>query len=671
MQDIILRVFVVAVSLLYPIPREEWTLVEEEDIAMGMQEREVWLLKQRAKLEKEQEVPLINQEVSPVVTQQEAPVECKHRQLDVKPHQPDIVDININEIDVNHSQEDLKKTPSEYKHTQEKREGAAFCIDHKLSQICEHVTDKEQNFSTVGKVQSHTQPSHRLEYLTGRVLSNPQQEVQLQPIRRKSSEDQKRLTQQQSNKNQEETQILSQSPEDDRHRGKHDTIWYLWNIYTLICLSRWFFKLFRRNSQKNPYPGELFDEYMKDGSVIKNLSSVVLLPDSDTLNRFYDKHVKGPSGESRRVREFVEGFVNDLLEAMSGHAEAGVVTEDFDVVEDGTNSLVCEVIVPIAPLEPQRFQFQLWCDQDNEDYMPPEVQGFGRVKVVSGDVGLNGCPCHNATVNDMLCLLCCDNDKIKPQEVTDVLNSPLCSKNTPYLNKTKVTKGFQTAIRRAWEQVSHKYEFELQFRNMDFAGALSVRFRSGRVITFNIRPVVKLKDTDAYFTIDPYKNILDTDWILSLATYENRFLKYLINHLPENPCHIHCFEITALLHKKQMELTGRSVLILKDYHLKTVLMHLLLIKEPSEWSAGLLSYRLRDMLGFLEKSLRSRTLHHSFIGNPLVPSDIKLPAVFTEAKPVNLFHPHFVQSGSYARTAKHLQEMLRNSFMLIHEYVEH
>lgn len=305
--------------------------------------------------------------------------------------------------------------------------------------------------------------------------------------------------------------------------------------------------------------------------------------------------------------------------------------------------------------------------------MPPEMVGCGRVKMVDGGVNQNGCPCHTAAIgdDDMLCLLCCDNEKVKVVKVTDVLDSALCSKHTPYLAKTQVTKWFQTTIRKAWGQISHKYEFELTFRNMDAPGALMVRFRSGKVITFDMAPVVKLKDTEAYFTISPStptKNTsLDTYWSLSLTTYEDHYLKYLTNHLPENSCHIHCLGIVAFLHKKQTGLTGRS--ILTDHHFKTVLIHLLLSKEPSDWYPEHLASRLRDALSFLENSLQGRKLLHSFIGKPLVPSEIGLPAVFRDAEPVHLFRPLGVQNGSYTKTVKHLQEMLRNSSMLIQEYL--
>ncbi|XP_071245627.1 inositol 1,4,5-trisphosphate receptor-interacting protein [Salvelinus alpinus] len=759
MQDTFLRVFVLAVSLLYPIPREDRTgqVQEQDGHIMGMQEREDWLQRERAKLE---------QEVAPLVTQEEGPIDQKPLQLEVQ---------QVYQIDQNHYQKGLEETLIEQTHSrenkeekdEEKEEGSH--IDHKLSQVHQDVPKTEQNLSPEDKEQStidlslsltlsqgndqeqpasDTEASHndkklyhldkdmanvhqqwpqevqtgschsdqqtsperqeesqvdqqhsktdqeaeqevspifrtssegnQQEHLTDQP-SNTHQEVKVPPNLRKS-DDQQHLTEQ-YNTNQEETPILSESSKDDQQQehvtniidSESDYTWYLWNAYSLISFVHFSIKFFRRRSQKKLHPGEILQEDMEDISVVKNLSAEVPLPDCDTLNRFYDKCVKVSPNESWRVTEFVEGFANDLLEAMRSmcDVEVGMVIEDF-VVEGRISSLVCDIIVPISPLEPYSFQFQLWCNQAIDD-MPPEMEGCGRVKMVDGGVNQNGCPCRTAAIgdDDMLCLLCCDNEKVKVVKVTDVLDSALCSKHTPYLAKTQVTKWFQTTIRKAWGQICHKYEFELTFRNMDTPGALMVRFRSGKVITFDMAPVVKLKDTEAYFTISPStpprNNSLDTYWSLSLTTYEDHFLKYLTNHLPENSCHIHCLGIVAFLHKKQTGLTGRS--ILTDQHFKTVLIHLILSKEPSDWYPEHLGSRLRDALSFLENSLQGRKLLHSFIGKPLVPSEIGLPAVFSDAEPVNLFRPLGVQNGSYTKTVKHLQEMLRNSSMLIQEYL--
>lgn len=142
MQDTILRVFVLAVSLLYPIPREDRTGQVQDDHIMGMQEREDWLLRERAKLE---------QEVSPLVTQEEGPIDQNPLQLEVQ---------QVYQIDQNHYQKGLEETLIEQKHSQEnkeekdeeKKEGSH--IDHKLSQVHQDVPQTEQNLSPEDKEQS-------------------------------------------------------------------------------------------------------------------------------------------------------------------------------------------------------------------------------------------------------------------------------------------------------------------------------------------------------------------------------------------------------------------------------------------------------------------------------------------------------------------------------------
>jgi hypothetical protein len=144
MQDTILRVFVLAVSLLYPIPRENRTgQVQEQDVhIMGMRKREDWLLRERAKLE---------QEVSPLVIQEEGPIDQKPLQLEVQ---------QVFQIDQNHYQKGLEETLIEQKHSQEnkeekdedKEEGSHS--DHKLSQVHQDVPKTEQNLSPEDKEQS-------------------------------------------------------------------------------------------------------------------------------------------------------------------------------------------------------------------------------------------------------------------------------------------------------------------------------------------------------------------------------------------------------------------------------------------------------------------------------------------------------------------------------------
>ncbi|XP_042340559.1 inositol 1,4,5-trisphosphate receptor-interacting protein [Plectropomus leopardus] len=428
-------------------------------------------------------------------------------------------------------------------------------------------------------------------------------------------------------------------------------LWYIWNTLSIIFMVRFFRKYLRRNSQVKLEETRVLP--------VKCRAAEVPLPDSDTLQRFYSKCIQVSS--DNKWKDFLEGFANDLLEAMRTVCDRNdsMVIEDFQVV-DG-----CDIIIPFNPPDPFSFQCLLWNNQASD--VLPDMQACGQIKLVENKKIQTGCPCQSPNSDDMVCLLHCESEKVKTK-ITDAHNGLLCMKNSPFLSKSQVTRWFQSTIKQAWDQISHKYEFELNIRYVSAPGALVVRFRSGKKIIFNMNPVVEVC-TDAHFFITPCSpNNLDTFWTLSLTNYEDRFLENISKHLPKNACHSQTLEIAHFLHKRQTALSGRSEL--KEFHFKIALMHLLLTKDPSQWKPSHVACRLRDLLAFMEKSLEKKLLHHVLIGNPLTQSIIELPAEFTQAKTVNLFHPLVVHNCIYRDTVTHFQEMLRNAHMLIQDYVE-
>lgn len=420
-------------------------------------------------------------------------------------------------------------------------------------------------------------------------------------------------------------------------------------------------------------PAEDEDVFSDSGSVIP--SSMVL--DKDVLSNFCDKCTYASAHETWRVREFVEGLADDLLESLRSicDREADMEVGDFVGVGSMFESwkvcppLMCDLLVPFSPPEPHSFQFHLWCSPLSDT--PPDMQGCGKITVSACGEGDDGCLCGSANLGeDMLCLLHSGTDARKVERGLDEL---LCSRNTPLLAKDQVMKWFQISVTKAWGRIAHKYDFEVTFRNLDAAGALKVRFRSGKVIVMNIIPVVQLEDTDAYFVShfpsrgdgppDPY-------WPLSFAVYERNLLKHFSKRLPQNSCHLHCLQIVTFLHRKQTGLTGKSAIT--SYHLKTVLLHLLLSKAPSSWAAESLERRLRDVLGFLHRSLQEKRLHHVLIGNRRVPArGFQLPEIIRRAEPINLFRSLVLETELHAATLRHCQEMLRNAPVLLQEYTPH
>ncbi|KAM7408597.1 hypothetical protein PAMA_002354 [Pampus argenteus] len=444
--------------------------------------------------------------------------------------------------------------------------------------------------------------------------------------------------------------------------------WYFWSTVSfVIFLTIEMCRAGSADTEVRPVDDE--DVFSESGSV--SPSTMVL--DKDILSNFCKKCSYSSARENWRVREFVEGFADDLLESLRSVCDREADMEVGDFVGIGSmfeswkvcKPLMCDLIVPFSPPDPFSFQFNLWCSPTSD--MPPDMQACGMIKVTRSGENDGGCPCGSVNLGeDMLCLLHNRNDTLIVDRGPDEL---LCSKNTTYLAKDQVMKWFQISVTKAWGRISHKYDFEVTFRNLDAAGALKIRFRSGKIIVMNIIPVVQLEDTDAYFVShfpsdcgsspDPY-------WPLSFAVYERNLLKHFAKRLPKNSCHLHCLQIVTFLHRKQTGLTGKSALT--SYHLKTVLLHLLLSKRPSTWGIASFDRRLRDVLGFMQRSLQEKRLYHALIGNSKVPDELRVPEIVRKAEPVNLFRSLVLQSNLYAATVRHFQEMLRNSSVLIQEY---
>lgn len=445
--------------------------------------------------------------------------------------------------------------------------------------------------------------------------------------------------------------------------------WYVWGTVSLVVfIAIEMCRVDLADTEIRPIEDE--DILSESGSI----SSRTMVIDKNILSNFCDRCTYTSAHELCRVREFAEGFADDLLESLRSVCNRDLDMEVGDFIGVGSifeswkvcKPLMCDLIVPFSPPEPYSFQFRLWSSPSSD--VPPHMQGCGMIKVTRFGEHEGSCLCGSANLgDDMLCLVHCRNDGLK---VDYAPNELLCSKNTPYLAKDQVMKWFQISVTKAWGRISHKYEFEVTFRNLDAAGALTIRFRSGKVIVMNIIPVVQLEDTDAYFVShfpSDCESCPDPYWPLSFAVYERNLLKHFAKRLPEHSCHLLCLQIVTFLHRKQTGLTGKSALT--NYHLKTALLHQLINQSPCMWGIERIEHRLRDVLGFLQRSLQEKRLHHVLIGNSKVPKEIQVPEMFRRTEPVNLFRSMVLQRDLYAGTVRHFQEMLKNAPALIREYM--
>lgn len=465
-----------------------------------------------------------------------------------------------------------------------------------------------------------------------------------------------------------ELSLLDSRQRDEEEEEEGVYSWYLWSAVSFVIFVT--IEMCRLDAAEED---EDFEDLTSEWGAVRP-KEVEL--DKEVLSDFCDRCAHTLSHDCWKVRAFAEGFADDLLESLRSVCDRDVDMEVGDFVGVGSmfeswkasKPLTCDIMVPFSPPEPYAFQFQLWCDAASG--VPPDMHGCGRIRVAKQAWEDRQCLCGSANLGeDLLCLLHGGRDTHNVDYSPDEL---LCSKNTPFLSKDQVMRWFQISVTKAWGLISHKYDFEVTFRNLDAAGALKVRFRSGKVLSLNIIPVVRLQDTEAYFVshfpsacddpADPY-------WALSCAVYERDLLRLLAKRLPRDSCHTHCLQVLAFLHGKQTGLSGRSALT--NYHLKTALLHLLLSRKASAWAAESLERRLDDVLRFLQRSLREKRLYHAVIGNSRVPQELAVPEVLRRAEPVNLLRPLVLQRDLHGATVRHFNEMLKNAPALIQEYTPH
>ncbi|XP_060624332.2 inositol 1,4,5-trisphosphate receptor-interacting protein [Anolis sagrei] len=454
----------------------------------------------------------------------------------------------------------------------------------------------------------------------------------------------------------------------------HDPLpWNLWTALSMVVfLLIEFWRQDYQEANRPDYANEE-DELNVLGKAVKG----AILPDKVTLANFYERCLQTVTSDIARNRELVEGFADDLLEALRSVCNRDADMEVEESIGIGSmyenwrahKPLACDFIVPFTPPAPYCFQYETWC---SEETVAPDKQGCGMIKISWADENSTGCICDKTKLGeDLLCLL---HSKINLLKQNNHVEDLLCYKDTRYLDANQVMAWFQVALTKAWNKISHKYEFNLTFNHMDVPGALKIRFRSGKTIVFNLSPVVQYADSDVYFISQFQSDNIEEPtssihWFLTFAVCEKRYIQFVSKTLPANSCHLSCLQILSFLHGKQCSLTGPSGLT--NYHLKTVMLHLLQIHPRMNWASEFLNDRLQDMLKYLEKSLQEKRLYHFFIGNKNLPEELGIPVGLQRAEPLNLFRPFVLQRTVYRKTMDTFHEMLKNTAALINEYTMH
>ncbi|XP_040849437.1 inositol 1,4,5-trisphosphate receptor-interacting protein-like 1 [Ochotona curzoniae] len=435
--------------------------------------------------------------------------------------------------------------------------------------------------------------------------------------------------------------------------------WLLGNAWNagLFCLFL-IFELLRQNMQHEPAFDSSSEEEEEEEVRIVPVTSYNWLadfPSQEALESFYKHYVQNAIRDLPSTCEFVESFVDDLIEAcrVLSRREAHPQLEDclgtgaaFEKWGTLHETHTFDVLVPIVP--PQGTMFVL--------EMRNSVLGHrcGSVLVESE------CMCkREKLLGDVLCLVHHHRDPTGVgSKCGSSIKAALCTGSQ--LDVCKTVQWFRNMVGNAWALVAHKYDFKLSLPPSTTSCKLRLDYRSGRFLSIQLLLGVQREDTLVYLVSQAadQEQLSSVDWPESFAACEHLFLKLVGRFAPENTCHLKCLQIILSLQDHRSLPPGASHPILTSYHFKTALMHLLLRLPLTDWQHNMLSQRLQDILWFLGRGLQQRSLHHFLIGNSFLPLTIPIPKTFRNAEPVNLFQHLVLNPVAHSQAVEEFHNLL-------------
>lgn len=433
--------------------------------------------------------------------------------------------------------------------------------------------------------------------------------------------------------------------------------WMLGNLWNagLFCLFL-IFELLRQNMQHEPAYDSSSDEEEEVRLVpVTSSNWLAGFPSRDALESFYKHRVQSAIRDLPCTCEFVESFVDDLIEACRALSRREAYPQLEDCLGIGAafekwgtvhETQEFDILVPIVP--PQGTMFVL------EMRDPALGRRYGSVLVESE------CVCkHEKLLGDVLCLV--HHHRERPA------HSGTCSSSTKaalctasYLDIYKTVQWFRNLLSNAWALVAHKYDFKLSFPLSTTSCNLRLDYRSGRSLSIRLILGVQREDTLVYLVSQAsnQEQLTSVDWPESFAACEHLFLKLVGRFAPENTCHLKCLQIILSLRDTKNLPPEAPAPILTSYHFKTALMHLLLRLPLTDWQPDMLCQRLQDILWFLGRGLQQRSLHHFLIGNTFLPLTIPIPKTFRSAEPVNLFQHLVLNPLAYSQAVEEFHSLL-------------
>ncbi|XP_048368078.1 inositol 1,4,5-trisphosphate receptor-interacting protein-like 1 [Sphaerodactylus townsendi] len=349
------------------------------------------------------------------------------------------------------------------------------------------------------------------------------------------------------------------------------------------------------------------------------------------LEDFYDCHIGLDTGDLTNMCEFVESFVNNLLEASKNALpyQNSLPLLDNCIGVDSAfegwhtqESKPFTVLVPVVPPKGHLFHLET---SDCEG----TTSKHGHILVEME------CMCkRERLLGDAVCFLHRPEEKLSEGKQGAFLMHILCTSS--HLDVDKTIHWFQNLVGKAWKNIQHKYNLDLLPVPSNTSCKLKLPFRSGRTISVDIVLGVQ---QDSFVFLASQSAEMDhsagTVWQRTFAVQELLFFKWVSQRAPEDSCHLKCMQILIIL--KEATESDKKTPVLTNYHYKTCLMHLLLLWPLSDWAPENIAQRLQDILLFMSDALQDKCLHHFLIGNISLPIKIPMPKTLRTAAPVNLF----------------------------------
>nr|XP_032806632.1 inositol 1,4,5-trisphosphate receptor-interacting protein-like [Petromyzon marinus] len=407
------------------------------------------------------------------------------------------------------------------------------------------------------------------------------------------------------------------------------------------------------------------------------------LPNSDTLQTFYDDQVQSKLDEITNNREFVENFLDDLVDEMSlkqcintdlliGTCVSLANSGDFQ------SPHTFRFLIPLSPPEPYKFQI----DVENENKSFTHVG----VKIESNDCSNSAqqkcaCCCHDCDDDDdTLCLLSTHNSPFMDKGANGcslTADESLYNTRTNRLIAGKALLWFASLITQGWKNIARKYDFDLSLRDIHSPCALKMSFKSGRKVFFDAIPAIRYNDSEIYLVPSIYSEIAidfpQLHWSPTFLKCEEVYMKYLIKRLPTDLGHLQSLNMLSyLIEQQRLNTAHRSFQQeagLKLFHLRTALLHILADNSLTPENSGMehLREHLSNLLCLLKRCLEIRHLSHAIVGSAEASKCLRIPEVYCDGPSPNVFGRLLIGDHVFQQTRTLFQELMNKLSLIVPE----